>query len=313
MPAAKKRPKLAGTLRPDNRVWQTSSMPSHVTFAAACYLFLLCPISSSSDVASSGIKVALVAPLYIANHSFSSILSLTNKADSTIAFFVTFDSLEGEETARSPTTLPPHSSITIDVDSVPKNQRLFAGLGSISILAASPAEEALAGRVTITSRAGMGKIHIEEDLQPVNERPGPLRVGFVSAPFSVPVLAVRSLSQLSQRMSIICSDSAGGSYESQLLLPAHTTFLLNACIRGKEESRTYRQLLSGDTGPMRGDATIEIKTADPQGAISVWGFAAANTGAESAPRVIGIEFTEWDTGLEFLLGMGRGLPSLSAF
>ena len=53
--------------------------------------------------------------------------------------------------------------------------------------------------------------------------------------------------------------------------------------------------------------------ADPQGAISVWGFAAANTGAESAPRVIGIEFTEWDTGLEFLLGMGRGLPSLSAF
>ena len=246
----------------------------------------------------------MVAPLYIANDRFTSVLALTNKTDNMVEAFVTFESLEGEETARRPTTLAPRSSISVDVDSVPMTQHRFAALGSISILMASPVEKALIGHVTIVPRSGMEKINVEEDLQPVDAYLSPLRVGFVRASFSVPVLAIHSLSQLSQRILVICSDSANRSYESQLLLQAHMTLLLNACIRGRSEGRTYEQLLNGDTGPMRGGMTIKIKTESPQGAISIWAFAAANVRENPVPQLVGIEFAEWDPGLEFLLGTG---------
>jgi len=264
----------------------------HITAAICCTCAFFCPTSFSSDAASSGSRVVLVAPLYVSNDRFSSMLALANKTDNTVEVFVAFHSLEGDETARRPTTLAPHSSMSMDVDSVPMTQHRFATLGSISILMASPVGKALIGKLTIASRAGTGKIHIEEELQPVEVNSGPLRVGSVPASLSVPVLAIRSLNQLSQRISVICSDNAGMSYESHLLVPAHMTLLLNACIRGRSESRTYEQLLNGDTGPTRGDMTIKIKTADPQWTIAVWGFAAANVGVDSGLQLVGIEFAD---------------------
>jgi hypothetical protein len=269
--------------------------------AVCCTLILLCPASFSSDIGSPRGKVALVAPLYIANDRFTSKLALMNKTDDAVAVFVTLDSLEGEETARRPTTLAPHSSISMDVGSIPMTEHRFAALGSISISVASPVEKALAGQVTIASRAGIPKIQIEEDLQPVDAYPVPLHVGFVPASFSVPVLAIHSLDQLPQRISVVCSDSRGGSYESQVVLPGHMTFLVNACISEKSERRTYEQVLSGDTGPRMGHMTIKIKATDLQRAISVWGFATATIGAELGLQATSIEFVEWDPSIEFLL------------
>lgn len=261
--------------------------------------------SFSSDVANPRSRADLVAPLYISNDHFSSTLELASKADTAIEAFVTFDSLEGEEIARRPITLSPRSSIRIDVDDVPMARHRFPALGSlsISVLGAST-DKALIGRVAIVSRVGRGKVHVEEDLQSSYAYSSPLRVGFVPTSFSIPVLAIHSSSQLPQDISVVCSDGAGVNYESQFLLPAHLTLLINACVHRRTETRTYQQLLSGDTGPMRPEATIRVKTAGLQSATSVWGFAASSSGAASAPQILGIEFTELDPGGEFLQGAG---------
>jgi|HubBroStandDraft_2_1064218.scaffolds.fasta_scaffold01628_3 hypothetical protein len=278
----------------------TSAMSVRV--AIYCTLFLLCRTSFSSDIAHSADRVTLVAPLYITNDHFMSQVTLTNTGDGTVETLVIFDSLEGEEVARKSMALPARSSMSIDLDSVPMTQHRFAPLGSISISAASPSENDLIGRVSIVSRTGTD--HIEETLQPADEKLRSLQVGFVPASFSVPLLAIHSMSELPQRISVICFESRRGSYESQLVLPGRMTFLVNACVSERSESRTYEQLLSGDAGAKKGDMTIKIKAADVQGAFSVWGFATASKGAELGPQIVGIEFVEWDPGIEFLLELG---------
>ena len=128
-----------------------------------------------------------------------------------------------------------------------------------------------------------------------------LQVGFVPKSFSIPVVAIHSMSQLPQRISIVCSESGGSRYDSQLVLPARMTFLVNACISQRAESRTYEQLLNGDTDLNKEDSITKIKVADAQaGSVSVWGFAVART-AESNLQLVGIEFAEWDPIAEFLL------------
>lgn len=261
--------------------------------AAVCHgIICLCPNLLSSDVATSRSNVALIAPLYVSNEHFFSTLTLTNKTDSIIGASVIFDSLEGEEIARRSIALAPRSSLSIRLDSISMSRHRFPALGSISVFSTRAPVEALSGRVTITSRTEGRKVQVEEDLQPVNPYPGPLHVGLVPASFSVPLLAIHSLGELSQRISVICFDRTDKSFESQLLLPPHMTLLLNACIRGRSESRSYEQLLRGDTGPMGGGMTVKVTTTDPKGAISVWGFAAASNGEDSGPQLVGIEFAE---------------------
>jgi hypothetical protein len=269
--------------------------------AICCTLVLFCQHSFSADIASSTAKVMLVAPLYITNNHFTSQLTLTNKGDHTTDALVTFDSLEGESFARTTLTVPARSSTTVDVSAPDMTMHRFAGLGSISVSGTAQTMEAITGYVAIASREAKEEFHVEEALQRSDGNLRPLQVGFVPAAFSVPLLAVHSLSDRPLPVSIACSDSKGGSYESQLSLPGRMTFLISACISTRTESRTYEQLLSGDTGPTRADSTIKIKLADAQaGAVSVWGFAVAKT-ADSTLQLVDIEFTEWDPVAEFLL------------
>jgi hypothetical protein len=212
-----------------------------------------------------------------------------------------FNSLEGAETARQSLTLAAHSSARVDIDAVPKAPHRFSAVGSISILTDGD-QAALNGEVEIVSRAETGEVSLKETLQPVNAYPGGFHLALVPGSLSVPVLAIHSLSNLSQPISIVCSDSAGLSFESGLLLPGNETLLVNACIRGRSASRTYAQLLTGDVGPMRPGTTIKVIALDPQGAISIWGFAATNAESLSGPRLTPVEFAEWSSGIEFLLG-----------
>lgn len=258
--------------------------------ALYCILVLLCQGPSlSSGTIPKGAEL-LVAPLYISNAQLCSTVVLANKTDDTVHAVVVFDSLEGEETASHSISLAARSSLSMDLDSVAMVQHRFAGLGSITVVA-SPGVRGLVGKIIMTSRNADG-IHVEEDLQEVDSDQGPLFAASVPAPFSAPVLALRSLGQVPQYISVTCFDSAGQSYESQLILPERTTFLINACISEREESRTYEQLLNGDIGLIKGTMTIKVRTKDAPGQLAVWGFAAARMAADSRLHLIGIEFRQ---------------------
>lgn len=260
--------------------------------AAVCLtVTMLCSVSFLSGTAHRETKVALVAPLFIASNEFVSSLTLKNNAAATVEAIVVFESLEGEETARKPLSLAANSTISLDINSVTMTPHRFASLGSISVLMADRYEGAVVGHVTITSRR-TGTIRVDENLQPVGRSGRLSNTAHVPASYSVPVVAVHSLGSSPQHITITCAEHGGRDYESQMVIPPQMTFLLNACIQGRGESRTYEQLLRGDTGRLRESATIRVGAVEDPGGISAWGFAVRPATATTDLKIIGIDFSD---------------------
>jgi hypothetical protein len=250
-----------------------------------------------ASFASGSLGATLVAPVYIEDERCTSSVSLANTSQMVLDPVIVFNSLEGQESARKKITLDPLSRVTVNVGDIPMGQRRFGTLGSISVMNISARDLT----ATLTIRCSGGNDHLlMEELQPL--LPGAtLQAGFLPELFSAPVIAIHSVGQFQQRISVQCIEENKRSYESQFTLPAGMTFLLNACITRQAESRTYAQLLTGSLGRELGDSTIKVKVLEPQnGAVSVWGFAVtkdSNLGLQLIP----IEFTEWNSAIEFLL------------
>jgi len=213
----------------------------------------------------------LVVPLYITNAQCTSLLTIVNTGSAPIDAVVTFWGLEGAAVGAKALSLAPRSSTTVDVGDVEMVEHRFPALGSISILLPSPRADVVEGYLTITSREPGNPFSVRESLQTTTSG-GRLRVASVPDTFSVPVIAVHSLSDSPQTILLGCTDGRGQRYETRTALPAHTTFLLNVCIARRTEGRTYDQLLRGDAGLSKGAMRVEVKTEDGQGGISLWGF-----------------------------------------
>ena len=260
--------------------------------------FSLCAPGTAKPIG----RLTLVAPLYVTNAEFMSVVTITNATQNPVSVLASFNSLEGEEVGRKLINVSQHSDASIDVDSVEMTERRFPALGSISLSATPASVGGITSHLTIASRRRAGRISVEENLQTVDDNLRPLRAAFISAALSAPVLAVHSLSELPQRVSINCSDAEGRTYQSQISLPPRMTFLVNACISRESEGRTYEQLLRGDTPEWaKGAMNIQIKSGGPEGSIAVWGFARAGQTIGATLQIIGIEFVEWNPPIEVLL------------
>jgi hypothetical protein len=237
--------------------------------------------------------VELVAPLFITNTDFRSVLIIRNAADSPTRLLIRFDALEGEEVGHRLIMVSAHSSVDIDLDDVEMVKHQFGELGSVSLSVIAGRVDSISGYIEIASRNRDERVSVEENLQVVGNRLPLPQTAFVPTPLSIPVLAIHSLGPLPQIVSINCSDAEGQVYESQLTLPARMTFLVNACISHKNEGRTYEQLLRGDSGHTKGALNIQISSGGLRGSIAVWGFATTALSGGSTMQVASIEFVPW--------------------
>jgi hypothetical protein len=253
--------------------------------ALFCTTTLLCSGLSAAGSPQSKNEVRLVAPLYITSTDFMSVLTIRSD-DSTVRVLVRFDSLEGQEVGRRLVGLGPRSSADIDIDDVEMVEHRFPELGSISLWPMQAGTIAVTGYVKIASRKREGEMFVEENLQIEDDMLRPIHIAFVPSSLSVPVLAIHSLSKQPQNVSINCSDGEGLAYQSDMILPPGMTFLVNACTSRKSESRTYEQLLQGDSGEPKKAMNIQVRG----GEIAVWGFATKGATALSKPQISSIEF-----------------------
>lgn len=235
----------------------------------------------------------LVAPLFITNAEFTSVLVIRNTTDNPINVLVTFDSLAGEQVGHRRVDVSPRSNVGINVDDVEMTKHEFTELGSIALSVTKASVDGVSGYVKIASRNRDVGVSVEEPFQVVGDNLRRPQVAFVRNPLSVPVVAVHSLSALPQSVSITCSDAKGRIYRSEVTLPARMTFLLNACISHKSEGRTYEQLLRGDRGSIKGALDIQIKGGETNGGIALWAFASVATQGGLTFQIAAIEFAEW--------------------
>lgn len=237
----------------------------------------------------------LVAPLFISNADFRSVLTVRNPAATPILVLVAFYSLRGEEVGKTQLVVDTRAHLDLDVDDVQMAKHEFAEVGSIALSGMPDTGADFAASLKITSRNGDEQVTVEEQCETIEDEPRPFLTASVATSVSVPVLAVHSFDSWPQSIDITCLDAAGRTYESQMTLPPRMTFLVNACISHKGEGRTYWQLLQGDDGGAKGAVDIQIKSGDPAGSIAAWGFASASRQKGSALQIVGIEFGEWST------------------
>jgi hypothetical protein len=230
----------------------------------------------------------LVAPLFITSAEFASVVTINNLAASPVAVTATFKALEGEAVAAKEFELGAHSSATLNVDNVKMVEHRFSTLGSVA-LSATDGVSKIAASVEIRSRDVDESVSILEKFEIVKPDSSPTKTAFVSAGMSIPLLALHNEDDLPQAISIDCSEGYARTYQSQLVLPAGMTFLVNACITGRSESRSYKEILQGDGGSGKGALVIRVTTDGAGDGIAVWGFSSAKAG--TALRVASIEFS----------------------
>jgi hypothetical protein len=268
---------------------QRKISPSSVVF---CFFPLLYFCASLSAGPPSSRTVELVAPLFIINADFMSLLTIRNNAGSPTDICLRFHSLEGEEVGHRLLRIECNSGVSIDLDGVDMVSHRFAALGSISLSASNSRIDGISARVTIASRNIDDRISVDENFRATDARLHSLEAAFVPDSHSVPVLAVYSLSTLPQGVVVDCWDGEGRTYQSEMTLPAGMTFLVNGCISKQSEGRTYDQVLRADNGQMRTAMNIQVRSRASQGGIVVWGFAGAGKMFGPRLRVEGIEFVE---------------------
>jgi hypothetical protein len=107
-----------------------------------CFFTLLYFGVSLSAGPPSSRTVELVAPLFITNADFMSLLTIRNNADSPTDICIWFHSLEGEEVGHRLLRIDGNSGVNIDLDGIDMVSHRFAALGSISLNASSPRDGA---------------------------------------------------------------------------------------------------------------------------------------------------------------------------
>jgi len=268
------------------------------TLLAIALCFALRGLCSASDFnGRTGDPVSLVAPFFINNSEFKSAITVSNRTGTIVDTNLLFKSLEAEEVGHASLELRPYSSVVVDLDSIAMRMHRFGDLGSVYLTTNGAGADNRVAHVTITSTARGTDLHIEEKFQPVRTKPRVVQVAS-AAFFSTPVLAIHSSTRFSQTVIIDCITSQRKSYESEMTLPPGMTFLVNACINHRAESRSYLDILRGKGREnTKEPMSVRVKVVEDSGSIAVWGLASAGPTAPLIAR--GIDFGESEVGLEF--------------
>jgi len=123
--------------------------------------------------------VELVAPLFITDADFMSLLTIRNNASSPTDICLRFHSLEGEEVGHRLLHIEGNSGISIDLDGVDMVSHRFAALGSISLSASNSRIDGISAHVTIASRNIDDRISVDENFRATDARLHCLEAAFV--------------------------------------------------------------------------------------------------------------------------------------
>ena len=100
-----------------NNIKRFAGVPIH-QMLHGFFAILTCVILSGLANPEPTTDAALVAPLYVINSNFTSVVRLRNASDTSVRIVLSFDALEGEHVAQRVFELTAYSNIDVDVDRV---------------------------------------------------------------------------------------------------------------------------------------------------------------------------------------------------
>jgi len=175
-------------------------------------------------------QMPMVIPLFIQNQDFSSTLVLTNSADQSTYADVILMGTDGREITRRRVEFTAHSQRNIDI--APLLQSVLSGstTGSISIMQSPELLGAvILGQLSMTHRGTHDSTYIDEEVAMPTTMGSQLLRGVADAGSGSPLLAITSLSETGQRVTIRCFPSKGESRSKSVDLLPGETLLTEAC------------------------------------------------------------------------------------
>jgi hypothetical protein len=177
-----------------------------------------------------------VAPLFLEGNGFSSTLVLINNSLAYTYADITVRGLDGNTLVSRRVNFDPHSELRISLANLLQNSAATAG--SILVMQSSAlAGPSIAGAVSMTFSGSGTPNYVDEELSMPDEKGSESLEGVVDRANGPPVLAISSLAESTQNVTVECFGEKGTvAVAQQLALGAGHTAIINACSGPEHEA-----------------------------------------------------------------------------
>jgi hypothetical protein len=230
---------------------------------------LLFQAASDAQTPPGSMGMPMVAPLFLENPQLSSMLTLVNSATISESADVVLLDPEGHQIVKRTITLGPHSQAEVAVRELLEAADSTVTMGSIEVNA-SDENMAIAAQLSISGQSPARALHFEEELvMPMAQKSKVTRAAVVSIAGS-PVIALRSLSNITQRITVECLEHTG-LIKSMVNVPPGALVLWRACVNDGAIAEPFINVFDGDESKARRSIGLSVATNGAPGGVTVYG------------------------------------------
>ncbi len=212
----------------------------------------------------------MVAPLFLENPQLSSMLTLVNSATISESADVVLLDPDGHQIVKRTITLGPHSEAEVSVREMLDAARSAVTMGSIEVTA-SDENMAIAAQLSISGQSPARRVHFEEELvMPMLQQSKISRAAVVSV-VGLPVLALRSLSNATQKVTVQCLDEHDGVVEGVVDVAPGALVLWRACVADGTIAQPSWNVFDSDQSIGRRSIGLSVTTTGTADGLAVYG------------------------------------------
>jgi hypothetical protein len=172
----------------------------------------------------------LVAPLFIANEEFTSTLVLVNSSGLSTYADVTLRDRNGTNLAQQHVTFAPYSQQQVDLGALLMSKGVGRAMGSVVVMPSADLKgPAILGALSITYLKSPEGDFIDQELAMPRTDDSQVLRGVADAGEGSPLVAVTSLADTQQHVTVQCLNSNGFALPKNITVPAGATVLIDAC------------------------------------------------------------------------------------
>jgi hypothetical protein len=235
------------------------------------------------------LSMPMVAPLFLDDQDFSSTVTLVNDAiEQMRARVVVLDS-QGVQVAFKEVVMPGHTSLAVQIRDLLTEASSAANSGSVLVIPEPVPGMPIGAQLSIESKTGATPAYIEEEMLPQNEgRQGIYRASTLAVKGS-PIIALKSLAQGSQSVTLECFSEKAGPTKGKVQLQPGELLLVAACDPTKTGRPAVTEQMTSDQLANRGSVGVSVTTTGTPGDLITFGFSIYRD--ERGPYFSSLNFT----------------------
>ncbi len=216
----------------------------------------------------------LVAPLFIANAEFTSALGLVNGSGIPTYADVILRAPDGAQIAQRRVTFSPHSQQGVDIAAMLESSGATATMGSIVVVPSAELKgPAILSSLSITYANSQQPSFIDEKLALVNSADSQLLRSVADKGEGSPLVAVTSLANTAQNVTIQCLGPNGPNFSKTVNLAPGHTILTEACSSNTSDGANLISAPQASQGASRPATGIALTSDGPPGSFAAFGLA----------------------------------------